>query len=569
MTDISSPDFAQIQEAIGRKLAEGGNFACMPATVRGVEYERVFALSNASLRDVLAMKSQEFAAKECIVYQDQRWTYGALWQEACRFANVLINEYGVEPGQRVAIAMRNYPEWCMAYMGTIVAGATVVPLNAWWKSEELTYSLNDCGAKIVVCDAKRLGYLKETAKKNGLTMILAREEADGADAQFEDLLKEASPEMPPVAIDADTDFCIMYTSGSTGKPKGVRLTHRSVLNAVLSWSLLLEVYDELKPELNLRPEDGAVLLGLPLFHITAANAIFLLGFLGGRKIVFMYQWNAQEALRLIKEENISAMTLVPTQSHELVEAAGPGDLDGVRDITTGGAKRPAHHVTEMQEKFPKLLASSGYGLTETNGLGCHNGLQDYRDRPHSTGRVIPPVTDIRIFDEEMNEQPVGEVGEVCIKSPVNFQGYLNLPEETANALTPDGWFKTGDLGKFDEDGFLYIVDRLKDLIIRGGENISCLEVENEIYAYDGVKEVTVFGLPDEKMGEIVGAVVYTDGEEIDLNALVAFLAERLAAFKLPERIWLSPQQLPRGNTGKVDKRATREAAVNFPPHYPA
>ena len=569
MTDIAPLKTEEIQATVEKFLAEEPMFGCQPGTIRGVDYERVFNMSNMSLRDILAVKTQEFADQEFMVYQDKRYLFKEVWAKGCQFANALIDTYGVKPGDRIAIAMRNYPEWCIAYLGIIAAGGTVLPLNAWWQAEELCYALTDSGAKIVVGDAKRISFLHPHKEELGLTLISAVEESDLADASFEELTKDASPEMPPVAIDPESDFCILYTSGSTGKPKGVLLTHRGVVSAVLSWSLLLNVIETLRPNANVRPENPAMLVTLPLFHVTASHSSFLLSYLGGRKIVFMYRWDVQDALKLIDDENITNLLMVPTQSHEIVEAASPEQLAGLRDIATGGAKRPAHHVMEMKEKFPAINSSSGYGLTETNALGCINALTDYQARPDSTGRAVPPVTKVAIFDQEMNELPVGEVGEICIKSPANFRGYLGMEEETNRVLTKDGWFKTGDLGKLDEDGFVYIVDRLKELIIRGGENISCLEVENEIYKYDGVMEATVFGIPDDKMGEIVGAVVYPGENTVDAGELHSFLKGNIAGFKVPERIWISPQQLPRGGTGKIDKRATREFAVQFPAHYSA
>ncbi len=569
MTDIAPVSTKEMKEITEKLIAAEPLFAVAPKTVRGVDYERVFALSDMSLRDLLAVKTQEFASDEFMVFEGQRYTFAQSFAKACQFANVLIEKYDVKPGDRVAIAMRNYPEWCMAYIGIIAAGATVLPLNAWWKEDELCFALKDSGAKIVIGDKKRLSYLKPHQADLGLTLIAAHEKSDDANDDFQEMTEGVSTDMPAVQIDPDSDFCILYTSGSTGNPKGVLLTHRGVINAILSWSFLLHVLEAARPEVSLRPENPGTLLALPLFHVTASHSSFLLSYLSGRKIVFMYRWDVQEAIRLIKEEKLTSLSVVPTQSAELIDAAQEGDLDSLRDLNTGGAKRPAHHVKQLKDKFPNLSAGSGYGLTETNALACINGLQDYVERPESTGRAVPPVTEIKIFDPEMNELPVGEVGEVCIKSPANFRGYLGLPEETERALTSDGWFKTGDLGKLDEDGFLYIVDRLKELIIRGGENISCLEVENEIYKFGDIKEVTVFGIEDERLGEVVGAVIYAGDNEIDVQALHAFISKNMAGFKVPERIWISPQQLPRGGTGKIDKRTTKTFALQYPPHFKA
>ncbi len=561
----------KLNAAVEAVLASGGMMSVVPQTIRGVDYPRVFAASSMSLRDVLAMATLKNGEKTFIIYEGERYTFQESWDKALRFANALQEKYNIGPGDRVALAMRNYPEWCFAYLGILAAGATVVPINAWWKADEIQFALKDCGAKIVIGDAKRLNYLAPLKEELSLTLIVAREDSPAADATFDDMVKEASSaDIPQTPIDADSDFCILYTSGSTGRPKGAMLTHRGVISALLSWMCMLEAVKIAAPGVDLTPDEGGALLALPLFHVTGSHTIFILSYLQGRKLAFMYRWEARAAIDLIDREKLTNLTCVPTMSNEVVNEVREGELATLVDITTGGAKRPASHVSIQKEKIPHANVSSGYGLTETNALGCNIFLGDYLERPESTGRVAPPVTEFKIVNEKGDAVPTGEVGEVCIKSPACFRGYLNLPEETAKALTPDGWFHTGDLGKFDEEGFLYIVDRLKDLIIRGGENISCLEVESAIHTFEGVQEVTVFSVPDEKFGEIVGAVIYPQkGKDVDCEKLIAYLKNELANFKLPERIWISPLQLPRGTTGKVDKRAAKAIALEHPTTYPA
>ena len=566
-----SLSLAQLNQAIEKKLAQGGTYAVAPMRVRDIDYPRVFLASSMNLRDFLLMATGHLLTREFIVYGKTRLTIGETWQQAARMAHSLMENCGVGVGDHVAIAMRNYPEWLISYFAVIATGATVVPLNAWWKTEELGFSLKDCGAKIIICDEKRRDRLQPLKDELGLTFILARSDVGERDYLWDEFVKSgSSDEMPTHKIDADGDFCVLYTSGSTGRPKGAMLTHRGAISALLSWAFLSEIYKEQFPEAQFIPDDPKLLMALPLFHVTASHSLTLLSLLIGRTMVMIDRWDPAVALEVIKREKITNFTGVPTMTHELIALAEPGDLDSMADITTGGAKRPAQHVAEQVGKFPKIIPGSGYGLTETNALGSHNAMQDYVKRPDSAGRVIPPVSEFQIWDEAGNALPTGTVGEVVIKSPANFRGYLNLPKETAKALTPDGWFRTGDLGKFDEEGFLYIVDRLKDLIIRGGENISCLEVENALYRFPGIAEVTVFSVPDKRLNEIVGAAIYpTEGVEIDLPALVDFVKGELAHFKVPEKIWLSPQALPRGGTGKIDKRATRDIALQFPPHWSA
>ncbi|WP_036767059.1 class I adenylate-forming enzyme family protein [Parvularcula oceani] len=561
---------AEIDEAADALLAEGGIYSVVPGEVRGVRYDRLFAMSSLSLREVLAVRTAENADQELLVYGDQRLTVGEVWTRAMRFADWL-GQQGVGPGHRAAIAMRNYPEWCIAYLGIIATGACVVPLNAWWQPGELREGLVRSEAKFVVVDAKRAAHILPCKEELGLTLIGAREEVPEADHRIEDIVSDEtlSDQPPATPIDPDSDFCLLFTSGSTGKPKGALLTHRGVVSAILSWSFQLQIVQRLRPEHTFVPENPAMLLALPLFHVTASHSVFLLSYLTGRKIVFMYRWDAEEALRLIREEKITNFTGVPTMAHELIEAAEPGDLDTLVDITTGGAKRPETQRERHREKAPEVGASSGYGLTETNAMGTHITLSDYDLRPSATGRVLKPVTEMAAFSEDGERLPTGQTGEICVRGPITFRAYLADEEATRAAFYEDGWFRTGDLGYLDEDGFLFIVDRVKDLIIRGGENVSCLEVENALLAQPGVNEATVFAVPDETLGERVGAAIWSRGGDADLEAVRAGVAKELASFKVPERLWLSPAPLPRGNTGKIDKRATRAFALEHPPHLSA
>ncbi|MCQ8184264.1 class I adenylate-forming enzyme family protein [Parvularcula maris] len=557
----------ELQDAVAKVVAVGPPFAVQPMTIRGVEYPAVFSISQVSLREVLALKTAENAGKELIVYNDERYTTGEVWARSMRFAHWL-NAQGIGQGHRVAIAMRNYPEWCMAYLGIIASGATVVPLNAWWQADELRYGLTKSEAKYVVADAKRAEIILPCKDELGLTFIAGREEITGQDHRLKDIIADESlpTDMPQEPIDPDSDYCLLFTSGSTGNPKGALLTHRGVVNAVLSWSFMLEAMKILRPEIDLSPENPGALLSLPLFHVTGLHSIFLLGYLSGRKLVFTYRWEPEEAARLHREEKLTHFLGVPTMAYDLVKASQPGDLDTLVDIGTGGAKRPEAQTAFQRERFPEISASSGYGLTETNALGSHIALGDYATKPSSTGRALPPVTQIEAFSEEGKQLPRGEVGEICIKSPANMRGYLGNEEATRNAFFEGGWFRTGDVGRVDEEGFIFIMDRLKDMIIRGGENVSCLEVENALHEVKGVDEVAVFAVPHENLGEVVGAAVY-GSSDLDLEALQNHAKDRLAPFKVPTRIWRSPTNLPRGATGKIDKKVIRQVTSENEPHF--
>jgi len=557
----------QIGAAAMAVLSNNPLFKVGGAEIRGQQY-RVFENAPASLVGLFAHGATH-GDKDFIIYGEETLSFAETWSRACRFANALSSELGVKKGDKVAIAMRNYPEWCISYMAIVSLGAVVVPLNAWWKTKELEYALKDSGAKTTIVDAKRLDHLSSVKDDLGLRLVLAREEGDGADYRYEDLLAKSDDASPPVVeIDPEDDFCINYTSGSTGDPKGVILTHRGVVSAVLSLGFLGAVLKELRGGTSPFGDNAGVLLNVPLFHVTGSHSIFLLSMVIGRRIAFVYRWDAKEAAELIRKHELTNFVGVPSQSYELVDAAGDKGLPSLLDIGSGGAKRPPDHVRKLKEKFKKANPSSGYGLTETNAIGCVITHAEYAKRPDAAGRAVPPLTDIKIVKDDGEVAAKDEVGEIWIRSPANFRGYLNKPEQTKESLTDEGWFRTGDLGKMDEESYVYIVDRIKDLIIRGGENISCLEVEACAYEYPDIAEATVFSVPCDKLGERVGLVFYPkDSGSVDPEKLRDFMAERLAGFKTPERIWVSPGPLPRLGTAKIDKRTTRSFALQHPPTF--
>jgi acyl-CoA synthetase (AMP-forming)/AMP-acid ligase II len=560
-------DPMKVFAAAARLLSEEPMFAVGEAEIRGNSY-RVFKNAPPSLVGVFKFGATH-GDKDFLLFEDEKLSFREALQRTWRLAHALQKEFGVKKGDRVAIAMRNFPEWCLAYMAIISTGAVAVPLNAWWKSEELHFGLKDCAAKIVFVDGKRLEYIKPFKSELGLTLILARDKGAGADRHFDELLGASENATPPeVDIQPEDDFSIVYTSGSTGNPKGVILTHRGVLSTLFSWAFIGETLKAARGGVSLFGDNPGILLAVPLFHVTGSHSLFLMSLIIGRRVCIMYKWDARHAIELINRHQLTNFVGVPSQSFELIEAAGDRVMPSLIDLGSGGAKRPPEHVRLLKEKFPNANPASGYGLSETNALGCIISLDDYQKRPDSTGRPVPPLTDIKIMIEaggNFSEAKTGEVGEIWIRTPGNFRGYLNLPEETATALTPDGWFRSGDLGRIDEEGFVYIVDRIKDLIIRGGENISCVEVENRAYQHPDVAEASAFSVPDKVLGERVGLVVYPKKGSIDLAALRAFMAIELAAFKVPERFWVSPAPLPRLGTEKFDKRTIRMIALQHPP----
>ena len=547
----------KLDAAVAELTREGAPFALSSVTINGVSY-RCYASVPENMGGYFRFMLNH-ADKEFAVYRDERYTFAESYQIAAALARALIDDYGVAPGDRVAILSRNNPQWMMAFIAVLSIGAVAVPMNAWWTTEELDYGLRDSGSKVVVADRDRLQRLLPLQDELELSLI-AIDDCSALDLplrQFADVVAaHAGAEMPEVDVAADDHATIMYTSGSTGYPKGALSSHRSIISALYSWMLLGVAGKQTAPDSNPAKFPPSGLLTVPLFHCTGSHTAFLLSLIIGRKLVIMHKWDVQEALRIIEEERITWFTGVPTMSAELQAAAAESrrDLSSLAEIYGGGAARPPAQVEKLASTFKKSSSGIGYGLTETNALGTINSGEIYRARPGSAGRAVPAVTDIAIFDENDQPLPPGERGEVCMHSPCNVLGYWNKPDATAEAFR-NGWFHTGDVGYLDEDGFLFIVDRIKEIIIRGGENISCIEVEAALYQHPAVSEAAVYGVPDERLGEAVAAsVVLREGTSLDEEELRGFLSEHIAGFKIPAHFRFHDGALPRIATGKIFKR---------------
>jgi len=546
-------------------------FVVTETEINGIRYP-VFANAPKHLRALLEDAAPAYDDRDALVYQDQRWSHAELCREVRSLANALADDCGVRPGEPVAIAMRNYPELPILILAVSALGAVAVPMNAWWSEEELAYGLKDCGARVVFADGPRYERIQRLDGEKALTLIAVRDAdvSSGQPLRYQDLREAGRDDRwPDARIEPDDDFAILYSSGSTGHPKGVVLTHRGAISAVYSWIMarfMAPLVADPPPPL---PEPDQVqppsfLVVTPLFHVTALQSNFLQGLASGATLTLMYKWDPEEAVRLIKKERITRFTGVPTQSAELRDTARRlGEtLDTLETIGGGGAKRPAAQVGELAETFPGAAIASGWGMTETNALGILIGGPDYIAHPEAAGRLTPPLQAMRIVDADGHEVPTGEVGELTVKSAANMRCYLNLPEATAETVR-DGWLYTGDLARVDDEGLIYIVDRKKSIIIRGGENIACLEVEGALHRHPAVAEAGVFPIPDQRLGEIVGAGVQLKPQaDVDESALKDFLADHLARFKIPDRIWLRRDPLPRGGTDKTDRRALRAECLD-------
>ncbi|MEM7612046.1 MAG: class I adenylate-forming enzyme family protein [Pseudomonadota bacterium] len=550
--DTSILDFCRQAIASERMFAVGTD------VVDGVEYP-IFANAPPTLGAMYQMAAANFGALDFIVYRDERTTYAEA-DLASRKAAAGLAAIGIKAGDPVAIAMRNYPEWLIAYMAITRMGAVAVPMNGWWTTTELDYACADSKARVVIADPQRAERLLPVADKHGLTIVCAR--GDVAGTQPWQTLLEVPQPLDSVAGAPDALGTIFYTSGSTGNPKGVMTTHRATITALMQWGLLTIADRTVR---GVGPAEGAqmgILMTVPLFHVTGCNAMFLLSMLAGQKVVLMDRWNAEHAINLIAAERITAFNGVPSMSFELAQVAAQSgaDLSSLYAISGGGAARPAAHVPVIEQAFENVMPSVGYGLTESSALGTANAGVNYQNKPNSVGQACFPSVELRIVDDQGNDCASGEPGEIWLKSAANMRGYLNKPDATADVLK-DGFLATGDVGYVDDDGYVFIVDRIKDIVIRGGENISCQEVENALYGHAAVNEAAVFGLPDEKLGEQLVAVVSVSDTTVDEAALQDYMKDQVAYYKVPVKIDITAEPLPRTATAKIYKRGLREAAL--------
>ncbi|MFK8054059.1 MAG: class I adenylate-forming enzyme family protein [Woeseiaceae bacterium] len=548
-----------VQKFCDHVIKEDPRFATERVSLDGVDYT-IFKNAPPTLGTLYDATCTEFADLDFIVYHDERITYGEA-NALSKQAGSALQKMGVQPGQPVAIAMRNYPEWMIAYMAITRIGAAAVPMNGWWQTEELDYAFGDCDAKIVIADPQRADRLAPVAGKHGLQVICARGNADGA-TDWATFIASGDAEPAAATVTPDDAGTIFYTSGSTGNPKGVVTSHRATINALMTWGLLTVADRTVRGQGPAEGRQMGILMTVPLFHVTGCNAMFLLSMLAGQKIVVMDRWDVQKAIELIETERLTAFNGVPSMSYELAQAAkeSSADLSSLYAVSGGGAARPAAHVPLIDQALENVMPAVGYGLTESSALGTANSGVNYQSKPTSVGEPCFPTMEMRIVDPDGNDCPQGEAGEIWLKSVSNMKCYLNKPDATAEVLR-DGFLATGDVGYVDEDGYLFIVDRLKDIVIRGGENISCQEVENALYEHEAVEESAVFGLPDEKLGEQLVAVVYSRDGALQGSALQEFVKARLAYYKVPVRIDIVGEPLPRGATAKIYKRGLREAAL--------
>jgi long-chain acyl-CoA synthetase len=537
--------------------------------IRGVRL-KTWKNQPPTLRAVAEM-AKAHGDKVFLVYEDERVTYDAFHRAVGAFA-VELQAQGVEKGDRVAVIMRNVPEWVVAFYAAASIGAIVTPLNAWWTGPELEYGLTDSGSKVAVMDAERYGRMTEHfANCPDLKRVYVSREADEIAHPYVTKLEGVlgAPDawaslpdqpIPPVDVGTDDDATIFYTSGTTGKPKGALATHRAInTNIITAGAAAARVFlrkGEAPPAPDPEAPQRSSLLSVPFFHVTGCFAVLNPSIFVGAKLVLMFKWDTIRAFELIQREKIQSAGGVPTIAWQLLEhpARANYDLSSLESVSYGGAPSAPELVRRLKETFPKSQSGQGWGMTETCATVTSNSGEDYQNRPDSCGPAAA-VAELQIRDpaDGVTVLPAGQLGELWSKGPMNAKLYWNKPEPTAQTFV-DGWVRTGDLAKLDEDGFCFILDRAKDMLIRGGENIYCVEIENVLYDHPAVMDAAVVGIPHRILGEEPGAVVtLKPGTEATEQELRAHVAERLAAFKVPVAVKFWHETLPRNPNGKILK----------------
>ena len=557
--------YSELRQVRDELTGPGGPFEIIQADILG---NRIRTYKNAppSVREVW-LSTVAFAERPYLIYQDERMTYAEAHAQVNAIA-AWMAEQGAKPGDRVAIAMRNYPEWMLIYWACVASGITAVGMNAWWTTEEMAFALKDSEPKILFLDAERLTRFREKPELAGTVQLVG--------VRLDEVAPDITPwseviahggEMPDVGVDPESDACIFYTSGTTGFPKGAQLTHRgcvanlfNMLYAAASSALAVERATGVAPPAT--PPVPVTLVTTPLFHVTANNCAAYGVTAAGGALVLMYRWDAGDALKIIERERVTGMSGVPIMARELINHPDfPNtDTSSLLALSGGGAQVPPDQVLKIDEAVETARPTTGYGMTETCGIITSLGGDFYVDRPDSAGPAMP-VYEAKCVDDDGSEVPLGETGELWVRGAAVIKGYINRPDATAESIT-NGWLHTGDIARMDEDGFIYIVDRKKDMVLRGGENVYCVEVEAAIYRHPAVAECSVFGVPDDRLGEEVAAAIFLkEGETLDADSLREEMAAHIAKHKLPRFVFFVDEPLPRNASGKFLRRELRETLV--------
>lgn len=569
---MSSDNVAAIRAQL---TAPGGPFEVITEVVDGHEM-KVFKDRFPSLR-VVAQFAAAHGDKEFLVYGDRRITFADFLAAANSVSHGLLAA-GVGHGDRVAVLAQNSPEWCMSFWGTVDIGAVLVGLNGWWNTDEIIYGLEDSGAKVLVVDTKRFARIAdaiddiETLERVYLTDADPEDLSGGAPSaklrSFAELVAEPTDTFPDVAIDEGDHAVIFYTSGTTGRPKGAISTHRSMVANLQNTVFLLT--SSSMAQAAAAPGDGGQPIALftaPLFHVAGCHSTLVVGMMGGLKLVMLEgRFEPTKALSLIEAEGVTLWTAVPTMVWRVCEAPERHDYDTstVVSVSFGGSPSAEEMQRRIRETFPNLKATTNaYGLTESSSAATTLTGADALRKPDSVGLPMPTV-DVAIAGPDGTHLGPNQTGEVLLRGPIIMPGYWNKPEATASTVI-DGWLHTGDVGHLDDEGYLFITDRAKDMLIRGGENVYCVEIENRLVEHPGIADAAVIGVPHGTLGEEVKAVIeVAPGADPSDAEVREWVAETLATFKVPTYIERWDGKLPRNASGKLLKNVLRgEGHVSF------
>jgi acyl-CoA synthetase (AMP-forming)/AMP-acid ligase II len=559
-----------LEEARAVLCAPGAPFEMEQVSAHGRSF-RAWKNAPAHL-GAIAQVGRSHGAREFLVFEDERVTFDG-WFRAVAALAAHLKEQGIGPGDRVALAMRNLPEWPVAFFAVTTLGAICVPLNAWWTGGELAYGLTTAGCRALIADGERLdrvlplrGEIPTLDYVLGARLdavppgVVALESVIGVPNGYGAL---PDRDLPEADLSPDADATIFYTSGTTGHPKGALGTHRNLATNILSSAYVAASALIRRGETPPPPSPRTALVSIPLFHVTACSAILMGAVFGGNKLVFMRRWDAGRALGLIERERVNLAGGVPTIAWQLLEHPDREkyDLSSLESVSYGGAPSAPDLVRKISGVL-RARPGNGWGMTETMATVTNIIGEDYLARPDSCGPAVA-VADLRVVcPDRLIDLPPGEVGELWARGPMIVKGYWNSPEATAKTFV-DGWVRTGDLARLDEEGYCTIVDRAKDIVIRGGENIYSGEVENALYDHPAVMDAAVIGIPHHTLGEEPAAVVHlVPGQSADEPDLRAWVAERLAAYKVPVAIRISPETLPRNANGKILKRELKALFID-------
>jgi long-chain acyl-CoA synthetase len=551
-------------EANATITGPGQIFELIDAEVLGVK-TRIFKNAPAHLGQLFA-GSRAHGDKPFLVYENETFTFAQAADHIDALASLLVNTYGVKKGDRVAVAMRNFPEWVMSFASIISVGAINVSMNSWWTEDEMDFALEDSGATVLICDQQRFDIGAASCVKKNIKVLVVRAEKPlpaGVD-KWEEVLPLGDAH-PGADIQPDDDATILYTSGTTGRPKGAVSTHRAVISSLMAFSARNNVF--LMSGTKLKEVDGpdiptSFILIVPLFHVTGCVPVMMSCFIAGLKLAIMYKWDPEKALEMIEREKITNFVGVPTQSWDLVNSPEfeKYDTSSLRAVGGGGAPSPTSLVGKVNDKVKNGNPQLGYGMTETNAFGPAITGSDYLSHPTSTGRATWPMI-VEVRDENLKPVPTGQSGEIWFFGPMLIRGYWNRPDATAETIV-DGWLRSGDLGRLDADGYVYVEDRVKDMILRAGDNVYGAEVESAIYEHPAVHEAAVFGVPHERLGEEVGvAILPNAGMTLTPEELWAFLDTKIAKYKIPTQVVIMTETLPRNAAGKFLKRELQQHVV--------